>query len=401
MVKIHLEDEIVELANAFRFLLDNEDKRHEIGKRANNFIKVNCTPEVYATRFISFLEKIPQTIAMDKLVNDVIYLNRMALYDLSFNQKTTPWLVDTVSRELCNVSGAISTNSSGREIIGVWFGFPYIVDLRREGITRFMLYMLLALLEYYPVDCEIWTYSFNEEEIRISFEPLLKQKVFGKRIRVITEKNYKQMLDIPPYKHELPFDINETKDNLSYLAKLYSKVRCFITAIVYLDNVIGTGKPVFVPVHDLGIHVHYDDFILMDPLYKARHVDIRSRAENLARSGAFMFCESEQVRFTQVHKFITSVDELHTGVVYFPPFVPNNLSEHFSAEKEIRQKFDLEKPYLFYPTQVRPYKNVYTLIEALSILQERNYDINLVLTGRPSDVPSVESAINKHKLNNR
>lgn len=83
---------------------------------------------------------------------------------------------------------------------------------------------------------------------------------------------------------------------------------------------IGTGKPVFVPVHDLGIHVHYDDFILMDPLYKARHVDIRSRAENLARSGAFMFCESEQVRFTQVHKFITSVDEFAYRCGLFPSF---------------------------------------------------------------------------------
>jgi glycosyltransferase involved in cell wall biosynthesis len=69
------------------------------------------------------------------------------------------------------------------------------------------------------------------------------------------------------------------------------------------------------------------------------------------------------------------------------------------TEKVIRKKFGLKKDYLFYPTQVRPYKNVTVLIEALSILRDRNIDVNLVLTGNPSDVPDVELAIYKYKLN--
>jgi glycosyltransferase involved in cell wall biosynthesis len=139
----------------------------------------------------------------------------------------------------------------------------------------------------------------------------------------------------------------------------------------------------------------------MDPLYKARHVDIRSRAENLARSGAFLFCESEHVRRTQVLNYITSITESRTDVVYFPVFVHDNLDKHLLAEKEIRQKFGLNNPYLFYPTQVRPYKNVNILIESLSILRDRNIDIDLVLTGKPTDVSTVESSINRHKLNER
>jgi glycosyltransferase involved in cell wall biosynthesis len=401
VVKIQLENELIDMADAFRYLLDNEGMRHEIGSQALHFIEENCTPEVYATRFKSFLEKVPDTIAMDKLVTDTIFLNRLALTDLSFNQTNVPSLVNTVWSELSTVSGAISINTSNREVISVWFGFPYIVNLRREGITRFMLYMLLALLENYPIECEIWTYAFNEEEIRISFEPLLKQYEADKRVRVITEQSYKEMLEIPLYKYELPTNINETQDNLSYLAKLYSKASCFITAIVYLDNVIGTGKPIFVPVHDLGIHVHYDDFITMDPLYKARHVDIRSRAEHLARSGAFMFCESKHVLNTQVHNFIASIDDAHTGVIYFPVFVPKNIEEHLIKDKELRHKFGLKKPYLFYPTQVRPYKNVFVLIKALSVLRERNIDVDLVLTGKPSDVPEVEKEINKYKLSDK
>lgn len=399
VVKIRLENEMTDLANAFRYLLDNAEMRYAIGNQALHFVEENCTPEVYVAKFSSFLEKIPKTIASDKVINDTIYLNRMTLTELSFNQNNLPSLIDTVSRELSNVTGAISLSLTNNKVIGLWFGFPYVVDLKREGITRFLLYMLMALLENYPIDCEIWAYSFNEEEIRISFETLLKKSKFEKRVRVITEKNYKEMLDIPSYKYELPLEINENLDNLSYLAKLYSNATCFITAIVYLDNVIGIGRPVFVPVHDLGIHVHYDDFILMDPLYKARHVDIRSRAENLARSDAFIFCESEYVRHSQVHNFITSIDESHTNVVYFPVFVPENLDEYLLEEKEIRQKFGLKNPYLFYPTQVRPYKNIEILIEALSILRERNINIELVLTGKPSNIPIVENAINTHKLN--
>jgi glycosyltransferase involved in cell wall biosynthesis len=399
VVRINLENELPGLANAFRSLLEDPDQRHEIGRQAVKFVQENCTPAVYTSRFNSFLESIPTTVAMSRLVNGVVQLNRVALRELSFDQQNAPWIVDTTWRELSKVCRASSSKQESNQIIGLWFGFPYEVSLRREGITRFMLYMLLALLERYDVDCEIWAYSFNENEIRAGFELLLKKPEFEGRVRVVTEKNYREVLNISRYKRDLPIDINETQDNLAYLAREYSKSTCFVTAIVYLDNVIGTGKPLFVPVHDLGIHVHYDDFVTMDPLYKARHVDIRSRAENLARSGAFMFSESEHVRREQILKHIASINPAHTDVIYFPVFLPENLDEHLMDEKDIRGKFGLKKSYIFYPTQVRPYKNVILLVEALAILRDRNIDVDLVLTGNPSDVPEVHAAIKTHQLN--
>ncbi len=401
VVKIKLENEMLELEKAFRFLLDNPEQRREIGRRAVDFVQNNCTAEVYASRFLAFLERIPATTAMNKVVNESVSINRTVLSDLSFNQRDTPWVVDTTWRELSKVFCAVSTKQPDPNVIGVWFGFPYSVGLRREGITRFIHYMLLALLEQYPVDCEIWTYSFNEEEVRKSFDALLNENRFKNRVQIVTEGNYKDVLDIHSSKCDLPYEINEKLDNLSYLAKQFSKATCFITAIVYLDNVIGTGKPLFVPVHDLGIHVHYDDFIVMDPLYKARHVDIRSRAENLARAGAIMFSESEYVRNEQILRYVSSIDAGQTDVIYFPVFLPSQLDEKLLPEKEIRQKFGLEKPYIYYPTQVRPYKNITLLVEALSILRERKYDVNLVLTGKPSDVMGVDLAIKKHQLNDQ
>jgi glycosyltransferase involved in cell wall biosynthesis len=61
----------------------------------------------------------------------------------------------------------------------------------------------------------------------------------------------------------------------------------------------------------------------------------------------------------------------------------------------------LRKPYIFYPTQVRPYKNISILVEAMAILRDKKIEIDLVLTGRPSDVPKVETAIQHHKLENQ
>ncbi len=401
VVKINIENELSELATAFLFLIDEKEKRLEIGQHAAEFVKLNCTPKEYVSRFISFLEKIPATIAANNVINDCIHINRLALKDLSFNANNIPWVVDATSREISKVTCATPINLKSNNVLGIWLGFPYVVSLRREGITKFLLYMLLSMLQKYPISCELWTYSINEEEIRISFEAILNKNDFKDRVKVITEKNYKEVLEIPSNNLDIPWDVNEILDNLALVARKFSKASRFITAIVYLDNVIGTGKQLFVPVHDLGIHSHYDDFVSKDPLYKARYVDIHSRAENFARSGAYLFSNSEFVRHEHVLKYISCVDESQTGVVYLPVNIPENLHENLLSEKIIRQKFSLRKPYIFYPSQVRPYKNILVLVEALSILRERNININLVLTGTPSDVPEVDMAIKKHKLNDR
>ena len=158
--------------------------------------------------------------------------------------------------ELSNVCCAISPKPSGRKVLGIWFGFPYVAGLRRGEIAKFLLYMLSAMLEQYPIECELWCYSINEEEIRISFKSILNENEFYNRIKVVTEINYKEALNIPSYLTNVHWEVNGITDNLAYVANEYSKATCFITAIVYLDNVIATGKPLFVPVHDMGIFIH-------------------------------------------------------------------------------------------------------------------------------------------------
>lgn len=401
VVKINLENEIPELESAFRLLLDNKSTRLEIGGRAADFVEKYCTPQEYASRFMTFLESIPQTILMNKVINDTIRINQSALIDLAFNQQNAPGVVDATLRQLNNVCNAINSKPDNEKVLGIWLGFPYALSLRREGITRFLLYMLMAMLERYPIKCELWTYSFNENEVRASFGAVLTENDFKNRIKVVTEKNFEEVLNLPSYKRNIPRELNEVRDNLAEVAREFSNASSFVTAIVYLDNVIGTGKPLFVPVHDLSIHIHYDNFVAKDPLYKARFVDIRSRAEDLARAGAFMFSNSEFVRQGHVLKHVSSINEKRTAVVYLPVNIPKDINKNLLSEKDIREKFRLTKPYIFYPTQVRPYKNVSILVEALSILKNKNLDIELVLTGNPSDVPEVEMAMNRLKIRDK
>ena len=116
------------------------------------------------------------------------------------------------------------------------------------------------------------------------------------------------------------------------------------------------------------------------------------------RAGAFMFSNSDFVRREHLLKYIPSINEAKTATIYLPVNIPKGIHDHLLSEKTIREKFRIKKQYIFYPTQVRPYKNVKVLVEAVSILHERGYDIDLVLTGNPSDVPDVEIAINQLKL---
>ena len=399
--KINLENETLELENAFRTLIDKKDIRDDIGGQAALFVEKNCTAQEYVKRLKDFLAGIDPVVSGNKVVYDLIQINRWALRDLSFNQQNAPGVFHATWDQLSRVCGAIDVKPDNGKVLGIWLGFPYIVPhLRREGITRFLSYMLMAMLERYPINCELWTYSFNEQEVRLGFEIVLKDKDFENRVKVITEKNYKKALNISPYQADVSWGVDEKLDNLSEVAREFSKASSFVTAIVYLDNVIGTGKPIFVPVHDLSIHIHYDDFVSKDPLYKARFIDIRSRAERLARSGAHMFSNSEFVRQNHVLKHVSSITADRTAVIYLPVNIPKNIENNLVKEQDIREKFHLKRPYIFYPTQIRPYKNVTVLVRALSILKHRDMDIELVLTGNPADVPEVEMEIDRLKIKN-
>jgi glycosyltransferase involved in cell wall biosynthesis len=123
--------------------------------------------------------------------------------------------------------------------------------------------------------------------------------------------------------------------------------------------------------------------------------------EQFNRRDAFFFCNSEHVRRNQLMKYIRHVDEGRTRVVYLPVNIPSSIHERIPAEADIRARFAIDGPYFFYPTQIRPHKNVLTLLKALKLLVDEGHSPKLVLTGSPEHVPEVDRYIQESSLGER
>ena len=57
-------------------------------------------------------------------------------------------------------------------------------------------------------------------------------------------------------------------------------------------------------------------------------------------------------------------------MIPFPVFMSERVQDEILSERELRERFRLTDPYLFYPSQIRPHKNVGRLLEAFSIVRE-------------------------------
>ncbi len=258
-----------------------------------------------------------------------------------------------------------------------------------------------ALLKNYPVDVEIWTYSFNEAEVYNTFQRTLEDRHLLGSIKIITDKNWMDVLGVNEIDAKLPWDINERKDNLFIIAKHFSRAECFVPAIIYLDNVIGINKPVFVPAHDMAVHHFYDEFVEKDPLYKTRMLDIENRAENLARAGSTMFAISDTVRQFQLLKYIRNLSENKTETVYLPVLIPSGIDDRILCEDRLREQYGLYGQYMFYPTQIRPYKNVTILLDAFKKLLDSHIDIELVLTDARSEISEIDNKIKEYHIEDK
>lgn len=299
--------------------------------------------------------------------------------------------------------------------IGLWIGFAKPVpDLHREGLTRFLQFAMKAILERFPnIKLEVWSYSINEEYVKNSFPILLeKESAFANRVSLITEINYKDALCLNPLDKEVDYDITIEKDNLSILACNYSKADIFIPFIQYLDNLIAVEKPIFVPAHDLVTSENYYDFTKTYPHFKAECMNVQWRATNYVRNNAFLFTISKTVRDNQLLRYITQLYEENTHVFYLPVhakdlskinFLPfNKLKEKFfpknfdykegSSLKEDRKSYQ----YLFYPTQIRPYKNIIGILKAMNILKDEFPNLRLVVTGHEND--EIKEYVKENKL---
>lgn len=383
-------------------LIRKKTDTQSIGRNAEHFVRENCGAEQYVRRLTDFLDSVEDTRARAKLIRNTLAKTNATCGELGFEEASLPDLFEGLARRYETLLGSERPTGGKEKVLGVWFGFAYEVSLKREGITRFIVYMLQGLLEHMPdVRCEVWCYAVNEPDIKESFKVLFENTSFQGRVVLVTERNWRKSLQVSEDIAQLPIEGDIARDNLGLIARRYSRAECFVPAILYLDNVLQTGKRICVPAHDMTMNDHYDEFITNEPLNKARFPDITARAENLARADAYMFCLSDTVRRGQVLPGIQSLRENMCETVYVPVNVPIGIEKRLIEESVLRKKFELTKPYLFYPTQVRPYKNVELLIKALQILVKKGLNAQLALTGNPADLPEVENLILEYGLQKR
>ena len=391
VVRITLEQEQEGLEQALTKLV-NGQLDSELGQRARAFIQEQCDVSVYCKHIIEFAKTVRVDAKVAALQQRVIADVAQRMAALHLTETSAPTSYAAVVDQIAKVFGSQQPDS-GNHTMGIWMGFPYHVpNLNREGVSRLMGYLVSSMLHYYPdVKAEIWCYSFNEEEARTTFASV--QKEDASRIQFITEKNWVEQLGATPAQVRAVGPITEQVDNLIVAAREASKASIFIPLIIYLDKVTESGKRIFVPGYDMAVAEHYEDFVTKDPLYMARNLDYIWRAENMAARNGIFFSNSDTVRNSEILKYIRGLKEQFSHTIYIPPNIPKLLEKDLPSEENLRKKYGIEGRYLFYPTQIRPYKNVATLVRALALLVEDYPDLKLILTGTPTDVPDVEQAL--------
>lgn len=478
--------------------------------------------------------------------------------------------------------------------LGVWYGFDYKLSIKREGIGRFVFYLIKGLLENFPIKCEIWCYDCNYDEIKSLFSDLIEKEEYKGRLRILTENSFKKddgpsrsfektagvikdvllydregvidwrtpyydlrasygkdpslrkrlslgalfvsgravrllrktvlkkavkplkkiveingsglfgsvgeisggsrvaeegkdkegflaygpylslnegyyeidihysyssgtpgtgglievsfdsrkkiirqvaitpvkngvvtvplwvgpgfngsLMEVPVYfsgKGRLALDKVEIRTasdgdggvagerrDLVGLANRHSLAECFYIPIVILKSGLGLKRPKVVALHDLITIEFYDHFIAENPHLKEMIDETRHVADAYAAQGAFFCSNSEYVQLNHTLKYI-NVPRENTGYVYVPAYMPDNIEARVLSNELIRQKYGITGDYLYYPTQIRPHKNVITLVKALKLLVDRGIDIKLVLTGSTDHSRDIKTYIEENSL---
>lgn len=480
--------------------------------------------------------------------------------------------------------------------LGVWFGFDYKLSIKREGIGRFVFYLIKGLLENFPINCEIWCYDCNYEEMKSLLSDLIEKEEYKGRLKILTENSFKEddghsrpfertagvirdvlMYDregvidwrtpyyelrasygevVPLHKRlslgalfvsgravqllrktalkrtikplkkileikgsglfgsvgdiygesrvaeegrdkegflaygpylsltegyyeidihysyssetpgtggfiEVSFDLRKSiirqvaiapvkngvvtvpfwvgpgfkgslmevpvyfsgkgrltldkveirttsngggiageRRDLVELANKHSLAECFYIPIVILKNGLGLKRPKVVALHDLITIEFYDHFIAENPRLKEMIDETRHVADAYAAQGAFFCSNSEYVQMNHTLKYI-NVPRENTGYVYVPAYMPDNIEARVLSNEQIRQRYGISGDYLYYPTQIRPHKNVITLVKALKLLMDRGVEIKLVLTGSTDHSRDIKTYIEENSLGAR
>jgi glycosyltransferase involved in cell wall biosynthesis len=402
VIKVAVSDRGQGLARAIGELTTDASLRDRMGQEARAFAATHFSAQAYVRRLLDFLAD--QRSLSQEPVRASLREMSAAVAGAGYPIEKGTAVLEPLMREFHSIvggSGARPAEGGPLRTLGIWLGFEHPTPLHREGLSRFLSYLLRHLIERHGVDCEIWCYSFNESSVQEAFRALLSDATIAAKIRIVHERNWSAVFASSVSAFDLPPEVAIEKNNLYELANLVSRADCFLLGICYLDNALPLAKPIFIPLHDLVVLESYRAFVGDNEGFRPYARKIREAVEVFNRQRAFFFCNSDHVRQKQLRKYIRHVDPGRTAVVYLPANVPQDIHRRIASESETRSAFGIAKPYFFYPTQVRHHKNVLSLLHAFKQLLDEKCDIQLVLTGSLEHVPACQTFFEERALSDR
>ncbi len=307
--------------------------------------------------------------------------------------------------------------------IAIPYSFDKPADVRREGIGVYASLLVKALLDNVPdLEIEIWTYTFNRENVKLLFKDsfdkyadkikiyddgmkcknsfrtimffckyFVLKRTFYKVLYLITRSHfYKEKLDKLKSKKEngdwLP--IKYRKNKIQEKIKLLSHAEAVYCFFVTMEMGLWFECPKFVQVHDLFTIALKDVFTKH---WDSNSVEMHNKIvlgllEKYAKQGAVFVSSSEYMAYQHSLKFIPGIHDNQVAVIPFPPLIKDFDTADILNEKEFKDKYNIPGKYIAMPSQNRPNKNWGVILRSLAELKKQGVCLYFVTTGHVGDI---------------
>jgi glycosyltransferase involved in cell wall biosynthesis len=179
----------------------------------------------------------------------------------------------------------------------------------------------------------------------------------------------------------------QASNSLPQVANQYSTADCFLVQNIDMANALKLDRLKVINLHDLFT----SEFArLFRNSGRARRLLFQGQkaaryASRLARDGSFFVSNSDHIRRTHALALIPGLGEENTDVIFLPAIIPEGIRQKLLERQAALAAFTIHGDYIFYPSHIRPYKNILTLLKAFKIVLDRGHELSLVLTGNLAD----------------
>lgn len=284
--------------------------------------------------------------------------------------------------------------------VGVWLGFAEPVNLHREGIGRFLRSVCFSLVRDCHVSLEFWCYEINRAVITAMFRDVLEQAILPTTAKILSDRDWGGTMASPRDGLDDGLQPLGRERRLEEVAARYSCADVFLVYSIDLHNSLSINRPKVVYLPDLAPFVYSEISDARPGIAASDSGVLKAAMEAFAESGAAFCCNSPFVAREHLQKYLPSNAAGRIFPVFLPGIRPDS-KPHASDVAVVRNKYGLFRPFLFYPTQNRPYKRLDLLIQALAELDDAALVPDLVLTASSSTLGPLKAITEKLGVTSR